>query len=89
MLTTITPHQAHAPEQRLAQTAQRFEGAFLAQMLKASGAGRPPDGVGGGIGEAQFASFLTDLRAQAMARQGGLGLAETIIRSLDAGDARP
>ena len=66
------------PRTQLHETAHRFEAVFLAQMLAAAGAGRAaPEG---GIGEAQFTSFLLDAQAERIAQKGGIGLAETIIR---------
>jgi flagellar protein FlgJ len=37
---------------------------------------------GGGAGEAQFASFLTQEHARLLAERGGIGLAEGIYRAL-------
>lgn len=51
----------------LARTGDQLESAFLAEMLKIA---MPADGAGafgGGIGESQFSSFLTEQRAAAMA----------------------
>ena len=58
---------------RLARTADRLEQAFLAEMLKIA----MPSGTGafgGGIGESQFASFLTDEHAAALSTRLDLGL---------------
>lgn len=58
----------------LARTADRLESAFLAEMLKIA---MPADGAGafdGGIGESQFASFLTEQHAAAMAARLDLNL---------------
>lgn len=65
---------------RLKAAAQKFEAAFLSQMLAAAGAGKPAGSFSGGVGEEQFASFLLDMQSQQIARAGGLGIAETIIR---------
>ena len=51
-------------------------------MLGAAGLGAVPDAFGGGAGEEQFASMLRDAQAQAMAKAGGIGLAETIFSAL-------
>ncbi|WP_425092232.1 rod-binding protein [Tropicimonas sp. S265A] len=67
----------------LAEVAEKLEAAFLSEMLKAAGVGRPLSVMGGGIGEEQFSSFLRDEYASNLARSGGLGLAESIIRSLE------
>jgi Rod binding domain-containing protein len=66
----------------LRQAARRLEAAFLSEMMRHAGLGTPRDAFGGGIGEAQFASFLRDTQARAMADSGGIGLAESIFRAL-------
>jgi peptidoglycan hydrolase FlgJ len=68
-----------ASDVQLKAVAQTFESAFLAQMLAAAGAGEPSK-THGGIGESQFASLLLDSQAQRIAKCGGIGIAETIIR---------
>lgn len=69
-------------ETALRRAAEELEAAFLSVMLKEAGVGRPLPGFGGGVGEEQFGSFLRDAYAQDMARAGGIGLAESIFRSL-------
>lgn len=69
-------------DEKLRRVAEDLESAFLAEMLRHAGAGTARETMGGGIGEEQMSSFLTDLHAQEIARNGGLGLAETIFRSL-------
>jgi len=66
----------------LRQVAQDLEATFLAEMLKPMGAGATRETFGGGTGEEQFSSFLVEQEAKAMARTGGIGLAEAIYRSL-------
>lgn len=66
----------------LRQRAQDMEAAFLSEMLRHAGAGAARDGFGGGIGEDQFASFLREEQARAIAAAGGIGLAESIFRAL-------
>jgi Rod binding domain-containing protein len=79
-----SPAQQALPQPRLRSAAQAFEAAFLSQMLSAAGAGKPTQSIGG-IGEAQFASFLVDAQAERIAQRGGIGLAETIIRHFSNG----
>ncbi len=55
---------------------------FLAEMLKSTGLGKPPEGFGGGAGEEQFASFLRLEQARAMVQSGGLGLSEAFFNAL-------
>lgn len=55
-----------------------LEKAFLAEMLKYAGP-KPMEGAfGGGIGEEQFSSMMTETYADALARQLDLGLADKI-----------
>lgn len=61
---------------------QSLESTFLAEMLGSAGLGETSDEFGGGIGEDQFSSFLNQQRAAAMVEKGGIGLAESIYRSL-------
>ncbi len=61
-----------------AAAAQRFEAAFLAEMLRHTGLGRPPEQFGGGPGEARFSGFLVRAYAERLAEAGGVGLARHI-----------
>ncbi len=78
-----SPHTAR-PEKSgpLWEAAQALEASFLARMLSSAGLGAAPEGFGGGIGEEQFSSLLRDEQARAMAGSGGVGLAESIFKSL-------
>ncbi|MGG7645240.1 rod-binding protein [Rhodovulum sp. YNF3179] len=85
----ITPHPAAPPpalrpetEDRLRDAARALEASFISQMLKSAGLGETPSAFGGGAGEDQFASFLRDAQARALAEAGGFGLAESIFESL-------
>mgnify|MGYP005861111283 CR=1 FL=1 len=71
-----------AREASLRAVAAEFESVFLAQMLQHAGAGRPPEAMGGGHGEAAFASLLTAEHARLMTEAGGIGLADTLYRAL-------
>ncbi len=62
--------------------AQKLEAAFLSEMLKSAGLGAARETFGGGAGEEQFSSFLRQAQADEMARAGGIGLAESIYRSM-------
>ncbi|MEL6582742.1 MAG: rod-binding protein [Pseudomonadota bacterium] len=70
-----------SPAQKAA--AEEFEAVFVAQMLKATGFGAPRSSLGGGAGEALFASLLIDSYAQALVDRGGLGLSDAIARQMD------
>ena len=62
--------------------ARELEASFLAEMLKSAGVGEARKAFGGGAGEDQFSSFLVQEYAKATVEAGGIGLAETIYKSL-------
>ncbi|MDP6352782.1 MAG: rod-binding protein [Alphaproteobacteria bacterium] len=63
--------------------AEDFESFFLSQMFEYMFAGIDTDGpFGGGHGEKIFRSLLLQEYGKAMARQGGIGVADTIERQL-------
>ncbi|MEO0914184.1 MAG: rod-binding protein [Pseudomonadota bacterium] len=68
----------------LAGKAKELEAAFLSEMLKAAGVGKPLESFGGGAGEDAFAGFLVREYATMMADRGGIGLAESIVKALSA-----
>lgn len=70
------------PAQGLEDAARAFEALFLASMLREAGFGRAREGLGGGIGEEQFASLLVSAKADALAAAGGFGLAASIVEAL-------
>jgi flagellar protein FlgJ len=72
-------------ERPLWTAACQMEAAFLSQMLDAAGLGKPSASFSGGIGEDQFVSLLRDEQARGLVAAGGIGLAESIFRSLIAG----
>ncbi|MEJ6390119.1 rod-binding protein [Gymnodinialimonas ulvae] len=71
-----------ANHEALREVAQDLEAAFLAEMLKHAGFGESRESFGGGIGEEQMTSLLRGEHANALAAQGGIGLAESIFQSL-------
>jgi len=71
-----------ADDTRLRAAAIDLEAAFLSEMLRAAGFGKPLESFGGGAGEEQFASLLVGEHARAIAATGGLGLSEHIYRAL-------
>ncbi len=77
-LTTATPYTS------LRRSAETLETAFLAEMIKATGLGRPAEVTGGGPGEEAFSSFMADAHARALMARGGVGLADHIERALSA-----
>lgn len=84
MADPIRPGTAPRPTtvNTLRDRALQMEAAFLSEMLRHAGAGAARDSFGGGIGEDQFASFLREEQARAIAAAGGIGLAESIFRAL-------
>lgn len=66
----------------LRRKAEALESAFLSVMLGHAGVGRPLEQMGGGSGEAQFASLLRDAQAEAIVARGGIGLAQAIFEAL-------
>ncbi len=80
--TVAAPAEDTDRDAGLRQTAQEFEAAFLAEMLKHTGINAVPDEYGGGEGEDAFSSLLTSEYARILAESGGIGLAEQIFESL-------
>ncbi len=66
----------------LREAAIQLEATFLAEMLKSAGLGATSESFGGGIGEDQFASFLVQAQAEALAETGGIGLAQSLFEAL-------
>lgn len=67
----------------IAKVAQDFEAMAIGELLRPMFEGLSTDGpFGGGQGEAVFRSLLTDEYAKAIAKAGGIGLAEPVAREL-------
>lgn len=90
--TTLVPRPspgvAAPPLARLARdpaalrtAAEAFEAMFLAEMLSHAGLGETPEAFGGGVGEDAFGSMLVQEQAKMLAARGGIGLAESLVRS--------
>lgn len=85
MITPLSSTASPPPgnkDAQLMQLATKLEASFLAEMLKNAGFGRTSESFGGGIGEEQFASFVTENHARKLAETGGVGLAEHLFNSL-------
>lgn len=68
---------------RIREAAEDFEAVFLAQMLAPMFAGLETDGLfGGGPGEAVYRSLMIEEYGKAMARNGGVGIADAVEREL-------
>ena len=76
------PRAQPAKDDPLWQAAQKLEATFLSEMLKSAGFGEGQETMGGGIGEQQFTSYLRDIRADEMARAGGIGLAKSLYAAM-------
>ncbi len=74
-------------DDRLRTVARDLEAAFISEMLKHAGLGEGRGALGGGAGEAQFAALLRAEQARMFVERGGIGLAESIFRSLVAREA--
>ena len=84
-LNVISPTplvEREARDNNLRRVAVQLETGFLAEMLKSTGLGSSRDGMNGGVGEDQFNSFLVRAQAEQISRNGGIGLAEMLFRSL-------
>lgn len=68
--------------EQLHDLSRKLEATFLAEMLKDAGFAKAPEALGGGIGEEQFASFLTEAVADEMAAAGGIGLSQSLFEAL-------
>ncbi len=77
-----TPPPRADTNAKLHQLAQDLEASFLSEMLGHAGLGAARDSFGGGIGEQQFESFLRQEQAAAMVKSGGIGLAESLFKSM-------
>ncbi len=84
MATQRTPKPGATDDvQRIRKVAEDFEAVFLGQMLKPMfanlGAEKP---FGGGSGEDMWRSLQVDEFGKAIARKGGIGIADNIFREM-------
>ena len=86
--TAQPPRTAPAEPEALRKVAQELEASFLAEMLKHAGFGEGRSAFGGGVGEAQFASFLRAEHARALVERGGIGLSQSLFEALAARTAQ-
>ena len=90
MKATPTPPDAQGAARSRAddplwQAAVAFEASFLAEMFSHAGAATPlqsDSGLGGGFGEEVYRSMLSREWADNLAQSGGVGLADSIYRSI-------
>lgn len=65
------------------QIAQQFERMFITEMLQPMFSGIETDGpFGGGQGEDVFRPMLLDQYADAVARGGGVGIADAVLKEI-------
>ena len=79
---STAPASPAAKDPELWRLAQSLEASFLTEMLGNAGLGKSLGDFGGGIGEQHFSNFLNKTHADSMVAKGGIGLAESIYRSL-------
>lgn len=74
---------AAASGDKIKDTAQAFEAAFLSQMLKPMFEGLSTDGLfGGGQAEATWRSFMLDEMAKTTVKAGGVGLSGSVMSQM-------
>ena len=80
----VAIHTQPVTERRalLLEKAKALEAAFLSEMLSYAGLGAAEGPFSGGVGEDQFSSFLREAQAKAVVNHGGIGLAESLFKSL-------
>lgn len=72
-----------AARDELRRAAEEFEAVFLAEMLAPMFESLDADGLGGGgMGEEIFRPMLVERYAESIARAGGVGIADSIVREL-------
>lgn len=87
-MTAVQAAQVRAPAATgtpaaIKAKAEEFEGVFIAQMLGQMFEGVSTDGpFGGGQGEAMFRSLMLDEYGKQIAKQGGIGIADSVTREL-------
>lgn len=75
--------ESHEYTPEIQRVGHEFEAMFLAEMLAPMFEGLDTDGLGGGgEGERMFRPMLVDRYAQSISQNGGVGVAESIMREL-------
>jgi len=78
-----TPKSQTAFDRKARQAAEKFEAVFLSQILKSMSVGIKSKGLfSGGSGEAIFKGVMNDEIAKQIARNGGIGLADSVYREI-------
>lgn len=77
------PHLAGRGRSEAREAAEAFEAQFLGHMFQLAMKDLPVNDVfGGGPGERVFRDLLTDEWAKSAARNGGVGIADAVMRTL-------
>ncbi len=75
--------QSLTPKQQARQVAEQFEGIFINQMLSGMFEGiGDEDTFNGGFAEETYRGLMTETYADTIAKSGGIGLADNIMREL-------
>jgi peptidoglycan hydrolase FlgJ len=75
--------EAGGVNDEIRRVAEEFESVFLTEMLAPMFEGVETDGLGGGgDGEKMFRPMLIERYAQAIAKAGGIGLADSVMSEL-------
>lgn len=81
--SAVTPPLQSSLHIKARETAQKFESFVLHQMLEFMSAGLKPDkNFGGGNGESLYHSLLNEHYANALSKQGGIGIADSVYREI-------
>jgi len=69
--------------EKLRKTAQEFEAVYLSQMLKPMFEGiKASDPFGGGHAEDMYRSLMVDEYGKAIAKSGGIGIADQVLSEM-------
>lgn len=81
-ITRLKAEAARDPKAQAKAVAGQFEGLFIQQMLKAMRAASPGDPLMDGAGVQMFRDMQDQQLANGLAKQGGIGLSDFILRQL-------
>ena len=80
---TIDPQAATRDSDKAREVSKQFESIFLMQVLENMSSGVEGDPMfSGGAGDKIYRSMFNEQTAGAIARQGGVGIADSIYRSI-------
>lgn len=83
------PDTSHRqPTAAMRRAAQDFESVFLAEILRGMSQGLAGSGASAG-GDDPFGSMLQDEYAKVIARRGGIGIADAVLREMMRAQAAP